>query len=114
MVLSKAMDTKIENCLWSAEIIFLNKQDGRGGEARYALMKRNCVFYLIVISRKGNQARFELFCKISEAVIRRCSVKKVLLTVSENSQEKIPTQMFCCELSLFYTEHLQRLLLLVF
>ena len=88
--------------------------EGEGGEAKYALMIRNCVFYLIVTSRKGNQARFELFCKISEAVVRRCSVKKVLLKVSENSLEKIPTQMFSCELSLFYTEHLQRLLLLVF
>ena len=35
------------------------------GETRCALMKRNCVlFYLIIILRKGNQARFELFSKI--------------------------------------------------
>ena len=31
--------------------------------------------------------RFNLFLQISEAVVRRCSVKKVFLEITQNSQE---------------------------
>ena len=41
------------------------KQDVQGCETGCALMKRKCVlFYLIIVLRERNQARFKLFSKI--------------------------------------------------
>ena len=60
------------------------------------------------------------FLVITEAVVQICSVKKVLLKISQNSKEnnrrQILAQLLSCEFSkifdnTFFTEHLRWLLL---
>ena len=40
---------------------------------------------------------FEFFRQYSEAVARRCSVKKVFLDISQNSQENTCTRVWACD-----------------
>ena len=70
----------------------------------------NALSELVTLSLKKN---------VSEAVIQRCSAKKVFLEISQNSQERLWHRRFSCKfcefLRTFFTiEHLRGLLLMVF